>query len=374
MSLSKKICILATDSSWGGTEKMIKTLIQGLSHSEYSISLVTLMGDDTLINQVKPFCLEVLNLKAKSIFDFKALIRLIRFLKRGHFGILHTFLFHANILGRVLGRLLGIPIIVSSQRSVDHWRKKYHVLLDRWTSRYCDLIISNSQAGKERLEQIEKISPQKIEVVYNGLDFSEIPKINEIKSSKKEMDFEDKKVIGMVANFRGMKGHACFIEMTEFLLKERSDLHFIFVGEGCEKVQYEEQVQKRGIALHFHFLGRVSLIYEALNLMDIFVLPSEWEGFPVSILEAMAWGIPVIATNVGGVPEIVEHEKTGFLIPPKNPLALNHAILEILKNDTLREKLIQNAQRRVKEQFTQEKMVLKTKSLYEYLVLKKGIL
>lgn len=373
MTRLRKICILTTDSSWGGTERMVDSLIRGLSDSSYQISLVTMTGDGSLTQKVKPFCEEVLNLNMRSIWDLKSIFNLIRFIKKGQFHILHTFLYHANILGRLLGRALGVPVIISSQRSTDAWRRSYHVKIDRWTSGFCNLIISNSYAGKTRLETVEKISPEKVAVVHNGIDLSEVPEKRDVKLEKEKRGFENCFVIGMVANFRGMKGHAYFIEAAALLLKERTDLHFLLVGEGKEKTKYELEVQDKGLANHFRFLGRVENIYEALNLLDIFVLTSEWEGFPVSILEAMAFDVPVIATEVGGVPEMIQNGKTGLLIPPRDALSLKEAILKLLGDSDLRKGLVERAHEVVRQHFTQEQMVQGTNVLYEKLLLENGI-
>lgn len=338
---------------------MIETLVKGLFTS-YEISVVSLRGDGTLIHRVRPFCKEAVNLQMRSKWDVGALYRLWKFLKKGHYEILHTFLFHANILGRILGKLLRVAVIISSQRNVDPWRKIHHVWLDRWTSSFSDVVISNSKAGQDRLVSIEKIPSQKIEVVYNGLDFSEIPVKNKHVSS-------DHYGVGMVGNFWGMKGEAkgyfYFIEAAQRLLKIREDVYFLLVGAG-DRQKYEKRVSELGLQNHFRFLGGVTSIYEALALMDVFVLPSEWEGFPVSILEAMAFGVPVIATQVGGIPELIENGETGLLIPPRDPLAIEEAILRLLDNPVLRERLVKNAKKIVSEHFRQERMIEETQKIY----------
>ena len=344
---------------------MIFTLIQGLPKDLYSISLVTLMGDGTLIEKAHPFCERAVNLKARSVMDFRAISRLKNFLKEGNFNILHTFLFHANILGRLLGKGIKIPVVISSQQSIDGWRRKRHVLIDRWTSRFSDAIISVCHAAKKRLVSVEKIEPEKIYVIYNGLDISEVPQRKNKDSEKEKLGISDGLVIGMVGNFRGMKGHDIFIQAAQLLLKIRGDFHFLIVGDGKQRKKYELEVHLNGLKNHFHFLGRVSNIYNALNLMDVFVLPSKWEGLPISILEAMAFKMPVIATEVGGIPEIVRKDQTGVLIPPNDPIALRDAVLKLLENTSFSQKLVERAHQEILQKFDQERMVRETVAVYE---------
>ncbi|MBI1869914.1 MAG: glycosyltransferase family 4 protein [Chlamydiae bacterium] len=395
----KKVCFFTTDSSWGGAEKIVCGLIRRLSRKTYDISLVTLKGDDRLIERVKPFCERTLNLRVRGIFDLRAFFRLVQFLKEGQFHIFHLFLFHANLIGRILGRLLRIPVIVAAQQSMDVWRRYPHVLLDRWTSHLCDAIISFAQIGKERLVAVEKISPEKIHVIYNSLNLEEVPK--KLEAGGMELEKKEKMcdgrgareerrgekdarfraasqkslgissnavVVGMVANFRKMKGHRYFIEAADILLKERKDFYFVIAGEGKDREKYELEVKKRGITGRFRFLGFVANIYEALALMDIFVLPSEWEGLPLSILEAMAFGVPVIATNVGGVPEVIEHEKTGLLISPRDPIAIRDAVLKILNHPEKTQKMVEAGCCQIQQNFSEEKMIRQTLEIYEDLL------
>jgi glycosyltransferase involved in cell wall biosynthesis len=344
---------------------MISTLIQGIPRDRFSISLVTLMGDGSLIQKVDSFCEKAVNLQARSSADFRVIAGLKKVLRDGNFDILHTFLFHANILGRVLGRCMKIPVIISSQQSVDAWRKKRHILLDRWTSRFCDHVICVCQAAKERLESVEKIDPRKLHVIYNGLDVSEVPQRENNALEKEELGILKGPVIGMVGNFRGMKGHDIFVQAAKLLLKVRDDFHFIMVGDGKERKKYETEINATGLKNQFHFLGKVSNIYNALNLMDIFVLPSKWEGLPISILEAMAFKVPVIAADVGGISEVLKSGQTGLLISPNDPVALQGAVFKLLNDSYLRQKVMAQAYEEIVKRFHKEKMIDETVVIYE---------
>jgi glycosyltransferase involved in cell wall biosynthesis len=220
-------------------------------------------------------------------------------------------------------------------------------------------------AAKKRLVSVEKIRPEKIYVVYNGLNVSEVPQHKNNHSEKEKIGISNGPVIGMVGNFRGMKGHDIFIQAAQFLLKIRDDFHFLIVGDGKDRKKYELEVHSSGLKNHFHFLGRIANVYNALNLMDIFVLPSKWEGLPICILEAMVSKIPVIATDVGGIPEIVRKDQTGVLIPPNDPIALKDAVLKLLESSSFSQELVKRAHQEILQKFNQERMVRETVAVYE---------
>ena len=334
-------------------------------------------------------------------------IRLALLIKREKPDILHTFLFHANILGRVIGRLCGVPVIISSQRSVDKWRKHWHTLVDRWTSRFCNLIISNSEAGRKILIEREKINPGKIITIYNGIDASEFEIEVNISEKRREFGFSPEDIIiGIIANLRKVKGHRYLFEAVanicsgrvysanvvaksrhsaevgsvrgsaEFALpnveqsrphvEQSRPLHkLLVIGDGELKQELINLAEKLGIKDSVIFTGFRNDIPEVLKVIDILALPSLWEGFPVSILEAMASAKPVIASRVGGIPEEIIDEETGLLVPPKNVPALEKAILKLISDQEKSKKMGEAGRKRVEEYFTLDKMIKKTEEVYD---------
>ena len=359
-----RLCILTTDSTWGGTEKMIHTLLEALDSSMFEVHLITLKGDETLIRRCENLCVKTQNYAVKSKLDFRVFIRLLRYLKENKIEILHTFLFHANILGRLAGHIAKTPVVISSQRNTDNWRSLYHMLLDRWTSRWADVIISNSHAGKNRLEKHEKIASEKIIVIPNGLEESAIDEPFDQKQLREGYGLLDGKVIGMLSNFMMHKVHRIFVDSARILLKENRDLNFIIAGDGKNRVEFENEIKKTDFARRIVFLGKVSDINAFLAMLDVFVLPSEWEGMPVALMEAMLAGKPVIATKVGDVPNLVSDQKEGLLIPPCDVSELVKAIAWLIQHPVEGKQMGQRAKKKIIQDFSRRTMIERIKNVY----------
>lgn len=172
-------------------------------------------------------------------------------------------------------------------------------------------------------------------------------------------------LIGTVGRFVPPKGHTYLLDAIVRLQSQFPDVKTLVVGDGALLRPMEEKAQALGLSDAVVFTGIRRDVPEILALLDVFVLPSLWEGLPIALLEAMAAGLPVVATRVGGVPEVVEDGVTGLLVPPRDPDALAEAITRLLRDPDLRCKMGQAGRERVESEFSVEKMVRKTETLYE---------
>ncbi len=348
---------LTTDSAIGGTERMILATAEGLSKQRFRSTVVTLCGGGVL----EQFCAEKgiayrsVNMKSKK--DFFAVFRLYKILKDLRADILHTYLFHANTLGRVVGKFLGIPVILSGQRNVDIWRRWYHNLIDRLTTRFCSVIISNSNAGKIFLHQEVGIPEHKIDVVQNGVF---LPEVAQSSSS-------DLFTILNVASLTEKKGQEYLITAFSRLREDGISAKLVIVGDGPQRAYLEDCVVTAKISDMVEFLGFQESVDAYLRNCDVFVLPSLWEGLPVALMEAMAYGKPCIATRVGGIPELITDGVDGVLLEPKNPLALYESLLRLYKDDALRLVLGKAAREKIKTQFTMDTMIASIERIYSTL-------
>ncbi len=266
---------------------------------------------------------------------------------------MHTHLYRANILGRLAGKLAGIPSIISSQRSIDGWKKKYHVWLDSWTAHFADLIIANSQAVKEILINREKIPPKKIIVVYNGI----VPPIVSVDKSLK-----DPVVIGCITRLHREKRVYLIPEIAKNVL-QRIKAKFLIVGDGPEKENLKAQITRLKLQNQIEVVGWRSDLESVYSLIDLLLLPSEEESFPQVVLEAFSYGVPVVASNVGGVRELVVDGHNGFLINSFNAGMFAEAIVNIAEN---RYKYHNFSKAAIKKslEFSLEKMITSISSIY----------
>ncbi|HON56554.1 MAG TPA: glycosyltransferase, partial [bacterium] len=196
-----KILHLTTDSKIGGTEKMLITLAENYDRNKFEMIFVTLIGDGELLNELIMRGCKAYSINMRSKLEIYKILRLYKILKNEKPDILNTYLFHADQLGRILGKIAGIKIIVSSFRSPDYWKKKIHILIEKFTALFADCFTANSELAKNIVVDREKISASKIYVIKNGIKIEDNKFNGEISELKLKNNVpSDKIVIGIVAN------------------------------------------------------------------------------------------------------------------------------------------------------------------------------
>ncbi|MFC2149632.1 glycosyltransferase [Candidatus Auribacterota bacterium] len=368
------VLLLTLNSRIGGTERMILGLAKGLDKDKYDPVICALVGNGDLISEAKNIGIEAVDLKMMGPLDFTVFFKIRRLIKQYKISILHTFLYHTNILGRIIGKTSGVPVVISTQRSTDEWRKFYHVFFDKITAGMADVIISNSVAGKNRLVETEQIPQDKIRVVYNGIE------IDAEKCAKIGMEIRaalgiapETKVIGTVANLKPAKCLRYLISCIPHVMKEFPDIKVVIVGYGPLRRNLERLAGALNVSDKVIFTGFQpdAVCYTAS--FDVFVLPSIWEGTPVSLMEAMALGKGIIASGVGGVPELIRSGKDGVLIPPENIGELSQMIIKLIAEPQFCRILGQSARQRMLSDFPLERMVKDTEAIYRELLEKKNV-
>ncbi len=367
-----RILQLASTSDMGGTERMILFLVEHIDKERFSPTVACLQGRGELLRRAEVLGVPGEHFGTTKGLSLRGIARLFRFLKREQFDLVQTYGLRADTVGRVLAKLSGVPVIVSSIRSIDPWRRWWHVWLDRLTAPLVDKFISNSEAGRQATIEREKFAPERIEVVYSGIPPREIP-IEHRAEIRRSLGVADKAwpVIGILANLREMKGHRDVIEALPLILRDWPDTVFLFAGRDDSDGAIARLAEERGVAHAIRFLGYVEETPLLLAAMDIFMLPSQWEGLPASVVEAMHAGLPIITTSVGGIPELVRHEKEALLVEPGNPTALAAAVTRLAADPGLAKRLGEAAKRRAQECFSIETMVRRTAEIYEALLAKK---
>ncbi len=261
-------------------------------------------------------------------------LQLFRFLKKERIDIVQLYGLKANTIARPVAKLAGCKV-VATIRSVDSWRRWYHILLDRLSSPCVDLWISNSKAGRDIAIKRERFDASKIKVIHNGINldrYKQMPK-DEITKFKEFYGIgKNEFVIGEVANLREMKGHVDIIDAIPSIVQEYNNVKFFFAGEDLSNGYIQRYAKDKGLDKYIVFAGYCDNIPEILSIFDIFILPSLWEGLPTSIIEAMAMGLPIIASNVGGIPELIDDGVNGILIEPQSTQQIASSILYLLKN------------------------------------------
>jgi len=365
-----KILYLTTSSQMAGAEKMLFELVQRINREKFEVLVCTIKGDnDGLLLNLKKKKIQVRALHIKSKWQFLKVVWLFKIIKDLKPDILQSFLFFDNLLARIFGRLCKVPVVISGQRNVETQRSSIRNFLDKITLPLADFVISNTRAGKKILIEREKVNPKKIIVIPNGIDLQKIPPfLNKKERNKKikemfQVSSFKFQVVGFVGYLTEQKGLEYLLEAFSQLREE--DAFLLIIGDGPCFQKLKIKAQELKIDKKALFLGYKKDVLNYLRLFDIFCLPSLWEGQPNVILEAMGCGLPIVATRVGGVQEMIKDKKNGILVPPANSKALFRAIELLLKNESLRRKMGQAALNSVKK-YDIESMVSQYENLYPH--------
>lgn len=319
--------------------------------------------------------LPVLPFKIRNEFDLPAILRLAWAMKRKKCLLVHFHDAHSAAVGSVAASLAKVPFRIITRR-VDFPLKKNYFSRRKYMKNV-DAIIAISEGVKKVLVE-GGVDPENVEVISSGIDFSSFEEDSSALTSKdylhREFSFAvDDYLVGIVAHLADHKGHQYLIQATKILKQQAPKIKTIIVGEGPLSMELDRQAKELDVEDIIFFLGFRKDIPKILSSLDLFVLSSHLEGMGSSILDAMASRLPVVATKVGGIPEVVINGETGLLVPPRNPSALARAILRLYSDKTLASRLGQKGYELVHRKFSAEAMADKVVRLYEKIGLRKWI-
>ena len=355
------ILYLITSFDIGGAQRAIARTVKRLDKAKYNIIVSSLKeGDGRIISELQTTNARIVNLGMQFKYDIRVLYKLYSLLRKNRIDLIYAYLFHAIFLSRIIGKLAEIPIILSSERNITDAENYLRLQLNRFTCRYSDKISTVSQAVYRDYKTVVGIPESKLITIYNGIEVDRF-----IYSPFKEKT-NNSYVIGCVGRLHPKNGYKYLIEAAH-ILRDRN-LLYRFIGDGEERTNLEQQVKDRSLQNRVEFCGYRSDIPDQLAMLNIYVQPSLYEGMPNSVLEAMASGLPIIATNVGGNSEVIIDNQTGFLVPSQNPNAIADKIAYIIEHPDVAMQIGQNARAYVKKNFSVENMVRKTNELFETVI------
>lgn len=371
---NKRVLHLVETLEIGGTEtQVVQTALrqQAMGHQ---VTVGCLRAEGPLLTLLQNAGIPVIEFrKDKKLFSIQGLRQLVRLtllLRRQKFHVLHSHDLMSNLLGVPAARLAATPIVISSRRYLDlewwcgNWRNK----VVGWIYKLSTFVIVNSTSIRDLLVDRDGVPPNKIHVIYNGIDTDQFLRARKGGETVLSSLRKDAVLVAVVANMSSpIKGHATLIAGAGHVCRLFPSVLFVLIGDGSERPRIEEQIKESGLSKNFLLLGCRRDIPELLADSDILVLPSESEGLPNAILEGMASGVAVIATSVGGVPDVIENEVTGLLVPPRNPLALSTAILHLLDDQELRQRLARAGHQLVVQQFSFQRLLNSLQALYNAL-------
>ena len=357
----------------GGAEKQLLLLANSLNKDFFRPIIVQLIpASATPVSVGKIDDVEFIHLPTTRFYSpngLRQIVHLASMARGKSVSIIHTFFEKAEVMGWLAKRLSGVPVWVTSRRDLGFKRKKVYDRIFKFASKDCTRCIANCQAIKGQVVGQEKLDPNKVAVIYNGLDIAPFQRSLNRGAFRKEIGVDNNTpLIGMVANFNfEIKGHQYFIEAAKRVLEAIPEAQFVLVGEGQLRRNYEEMARSWGIQGSVHFLGKRDDVAEIFPQLSVSVLCSTSEGFSNVILESMAAGKPVVATNIGGNPELVAAGVTGHLVPPADSGSLAEAIVSLLNDPGMCRRMGENAKGQVADRFSIPAMVEGYEHLYRTL-------
>ncbi len=357
-----KILHVDSEKDWAGGQTQVVGLLSYLSGKMHQNHLLC-HPDGALQKRVRNMGIPTLPLKVKNDLDLLPVFRLKRLIREERYDIVHFHTRRAHALCFWLGQIHpGLKYVVT--RRMDY-RIKKNWYNDRLYDKQVDGVVAISEKIASLLAE-GGVNREKIRVIHSGIDPQPFQRENVDEPNSTRL------IVGTVAVLEQRKGHRFLLEAAKILKDQGIRLRYLFAGEGAERNYLERLVLKWGLQDEVAFIGFVSDIPSFLAGIDIFVLPSLYEGLGVSVIEAMAAGKPVVASRVGGVPESVEDHITGLLVPPGDPPALARVISNLLSQRETLERMGMKGRKRVQRHFTLELMAKRNEEFY-YELLQDGI-
>lgn len=298
---------------------------------------------------------------------------LLRYLQREQPDIVHSYTYSPSIYGGIAAKLVTRAKMITNRLCLGKFKDGNPLLqvLENLVNSFTDNVVVNARAIQADVLRRERIAADKIQLVYNGVNCEHYTPVDQETRQRKKQEFGFSKatpIIAMIANISPYKGHREFMLAAAEVVKHVPDVRFLCIGEDRGLLaQVQSLIQRLGLDNHVIFTGLAHDVSTFFPLIDIQVSASYEEGFSNAILEGMASGKPIIATNVGGSPEAVIPQETGLLVPPADDHALAQAMLTLLTQPELAARLGRQARQRVVENFSVQKMVTDLETLYSSL-------
>ena len=320
-------CITELDP--GGAERALTQLVMNLDRHDWDPHVICVGPRGHFADVLESASVPVVCLNATGFASLpRVLYRLTREFRRLRPALVQTFLFHANILGRIAARLAGIKVVISGLRVAEK-QSTWHGTVDRWTNFLVKCNVCVSQGVAEFSERVVGLDPSKLVVIPNSVEADLFAQAIPADMTPFGIP-QGSRVFISVGRLDRQKGFDVLIEAVSLLDPLPDDVYFLIVGDGPESESLSRLVAQKHLATRIRFAGRRTDVPQLLAGSHAFVLSSRWEGMPNAVLEAMAAGLPVVATSVEGISELVHNGTHGIVVAPERPQELKTAIAKLL--------------------------------------------
>lgn len=365
--MKRKIKVLHLVShldSIGGMETIVAKIAAHLNRDQFETEIWCISKGGRLADELKSQGLSIRVLGINTYHNPLNIIKLAWLFRRAHADIIHTHIYFTSTIGRLAGKLAGVKVLISHVHSM-YWHYSFrNLLIERILSKMTRRIICVSDHVKDFVINHEKINPLKVKVVYNGVLRQDGLSRGESRELFAVKDSEI--IITIVANLLEGKGHKVLLNALSLVLKQHHDLKCWIVGEGPLDSNLKAYAKQLNIESNVKFWGSRKDVPQILTASDIFVLPSiQREGLSIAAIEAMAYHVPVILSDTGGLSELIDHQKNGLLVASGDVIDLSKAMEELITNPEKRAFFAKEAAKKYEQCFHLKEMILKIEKIYK---------
>jgi glycosyltransferase involved in cell wall biosynthesis len=351
------IVIMLTSFDVGGTERQTVELVRRLDPGRFHVHVACFHKRGGLLRNMPPSIpVEVFPVHGfRNPASVRQWLRFASWCRQADIKLVHTCDMYANLFGLTAAAFAGVPARIGSRRDVNNDDKtRLQQAGQRVAYRTAHAVVANSTACAEHLKK-EGVPEDSIRLIPNGVDTAVFAAPRARRALRR---------IVTVANLRPEKGHDVLVDAAPQILAAHPDAEFLIAGSGPRASQIAARAAARGVSDRFHFLGECSDIPQLLAESDIFALPSRSEGLPNAVMEAMAAGLPVVATRVGGIPELIASGVTGTIVPPGDSRAMASAVVDLMNDPDRAATLGEHARLRAQNEYGFARMVASTEQRY----------
>lgn len=359
-----KVLHVSTHLNIGGIGNYILSLSGALKKRGVTVLIASSGGDLEEELRAEGIAHKYLDIKTKFEFGpkvIKAVFNLCRIIKDEKVDIVHAHTRVSQVAAWFASRITGVPYVTTCH---GFFKKRSRGVFDTWGQK----VIAISDAVKDHLERDLGVTPGRIELVYSGVDIDKFSKVNltdEAGRTKKLLGLKNSFVVGTIGRLSPVKGQRFLIEAAPSIISKMADVEFIIVGSGPEEARLKDMVKTLRLEDAVHFLSSSPQTSKFLSVMDVFVLPSVKEGLGMALLEALASGKACVASDVGGVADIIKDGTSGLLVSVGDVDGIAGAILRLMNDNALRSRLGENGRILVKDKFSLDSMADKIGDLYK---------
>ncbi len=358
---------------FGGGARVYLQLAKGLANRGHNV-FVACVPEGEVAPLLRNEGIEVLRVNFKSKNVFKIILQISKHIRAHSIDIVNSQGGRADFYARIAAKGQGVKGIISTVAmlvetyDIPLWKKVIYTGLDRLTETFVNHFVVVSSSLKRALPNVHRIPENKISIVHNGIELKEYhPEHSDrhCRTIRDEYKITDEQfLIGAIGRLVWQKGFEYLIRAVPDILKYNREVKILIVGDGPLHGKLNELASKLGISNHIIFSGFRRDIKELLSCIDLFVVPSILEGFPMVVLEAMAMAKPIVASQIDGITEQISDGAEGILIPPKNPESLAVAVLRLMNNKDLAARMGMSARQKAERCFSVEKMIIETEKVY----------